>query len=233
MRDFSAIVLAGGMGKRMGADIPKQFLSLGKKTVLWHTLRAFEESVVEEVVLVISGQEMESFRERYAKEYGFGKVKHIVSGGKERYDSVYEGLKALEGAGYRYVAIHDGARPLVSPELIARSFESAKIYGACVTAVPLKDSIKQSDEEGFVQRSIEREKVWAMQTPQTFDYVLCKMAYDKMMQTEDGCRGITDDAMVLERFLSKRAKICEGDYRNIKITTPEDLFMASAYLAVR
>lgn len=233
MRGYGAIVLAGGKGRRMGTDIPKQFLPLGRETVLWHSLHAFEESVAEEVVLVVPPDETEFCREQYGACRGFRKVTRVVEGGKERYDSVYAGLKALASRGFRYVAIHDGARPLVTPELIARSFEEAEQYGACVAAVPVKDSLKFGDREGFAGAVIPRDQVWAIQTPQTFEYALCFSAYRRMLEGAESCEGITDDAMVVERYTGHRVKLCRGDYRNLKITTPEDLTAAEAYLRLQ
>lgn len=224
------IIVAGGRGSRMGTSTPKQYLEVNGKPLVWYALRAFEESPVDEVVLVVPEDSMEYCRKEIVEAGGFQKVRHIVAGGAERYDSVYAGLCALRDPGCELVAIHDGARPMVTPELICRSFEAAEKYGACVAAVPVKDTVKLADENGFAERTLPRELLWAIQTPQTFRYDLCLRAYDQMMEEGADRHGITDDAMVVERFTDTRVRLLMGDYKNLKVTTPEDLPAAERYL---
>ncbi|MDD6306061.1 MAG: 2-C-methyl-D-erythritol 4-phosphate cytidylyltransferase [Clostridiales bacterium] len=229
MKKYTAIVLAAGAGKRMNTKVHKQYLEVAGKPVLYYTLKAFEESAVSDIVLVTGAGEEDYCQKQIIKKYGFEKVKAIVTGGKERYHSVYQGLLAAEGADY--VLIHDGARPLVDSAIIQRSMDAVLKYQACVVGMPVKDTIKIVNEEQFAKETPDRNKLWQVQTPQTFSYILVKEAYQKMLEQEDAA--ITDDAMVVERMTSVPVKLIEGSYRNIKITTPEDLLVAEAYLLGR
>lgn len=229
MKKYTAIVLAAGAGKRMNTKVHKQYLEVAGKPVLYYTLKAFEESAVSDIVLVTGAGEEDYCQKQIIKKYGFEKVKAIVTGGKERYHSVYQGLLAAEGADY--VLIHDGARPLVDSAIIQRSMDAVLKYQACVVGMPVKDTIKIVNEEQFAKETPDRNKLWQVQTPQTFSYILVKEAYQKMLEQEDAA--ITDDAMVVERMTSVPVKLIEGSYRNIKITTPGDLLVAEAYLLGR
>lgn len=223
----SAVVLAAGKGSRMKSDVQKQFLLLKEKPVLYYSLRCFEDSpLIDEIVLVTEKGMEEYCRESIVERYGFRKVSAIVAGGKERYDSVYAGLKACREPDY--VFIHDSARPFVTREILERNMEDVRKSGACVTAVPMKDTVKLADSDGFVQETIPRERLWIIQTPQVFRYDLILRAYEECMA--EGMEGITDDAMAAER--SGRAKVLfsMGSYQNIKITTPEDLLIAELFL---
>lgn len=235
---IAAIVLAGGSGKRMGSDIPKQYLSVDGYPVIYYSLKAFEDCpLVDEVVLVTGKGETDSCIEHMVKPWSMRKVSHVVEGGKERYHSVYEGLKAIEGVDY--VLIHDGARPLISDRMIRDSVEAACRFGACVAAMPVKDTIKVADSESFAAETPDRSTLWLIQTPQSFSYPLIRKAYDMLVQLEaEGGEAwerlhITDDAMVAETLLKTRVKLISGDYSNIKITTPEDLIMAETLLKSR
>lgn len=226
MKENVAVVLAAGQGKRMKSRIQKQFLLIKEKPVLYYTLQAFEKSpLISGIILVTGKEEIEYCRQEIVEKYGFAKVKKIVAGGKERYHSVYEGLKAVEGA--EYVFIHDGARPFVDHAMLERLYGAVKEYGACVAGMPVKDTIKLSDEKGFAAQTPERNRVWQVQTPQTFDYPLIRDAYEKLM--EEKLEGVTDDAMVVESMTDHKVKLVEGSYRNIKITTPEDLEIAALF----
>lgn len=227
MKKYTAIVLAAGAGKRMNTKVHKQYLEVAGKPVLYYALKAFEESAVSDIVLVVGAGEEDYCRHEIINKYGFKKVKAIVAGGKERYHSVYQGLLAAEGADY--VLIHDGARPLVDNTIIQRSMEAVLKYQACVVGMPVKDTIKIVNGEQFAKETPDRNKLWQVQTPQTFSYALVKEAYRKILEQEDAT--ITDDAMVVERMTSVSVKLIEGSYRNIKITTPEDLLIAEAYLS--
>lgn len=218
-----AIVLAAGQGKRMQSKVQKQFLLIREKPVLYYSLATFENSsYITDIILVTGKEEIEYCQREIVDKYGFGKVRRIVAGGKERYHSVYQGLLAIDQA--EYVFIHDGARPFVDEEIIARAYEAVKTYKACVVGMPVKDTIKIADEEGFAGQTPDRKMVWQVQTPQSFEYALIKEAYTKLLSGEQ--EGITDDAMVVERMTSRKVKLVEGSYRNIKITTPEDLGIA-------
>ena len=223
---YAAIVLAAGSGKRMNSQVHKQHLIIQDRPVLYYSLKAFEDSAVDEIVLVVGKGEEEFCRKEIVDKYGISKVKAIVEGGKERYHSVFEGLKQTSDADY--VLIHDGARPFVNQDIIRRCMQEVQKYQACVVGMPVKDTIKIADEEGYANQTPDRKNVWMIQTPQTFSYALIYEAYEEMLKTED--TAITDDAMVLERIKGKKSKLIEGSYRNIKITTPEDLLIANVYL---
>ena len=223
---YAAIVLAAGSGKRMNSKVHKQYLIIQDRPVLYYSLKAFEDSAVDEIVLVVGKGEEKFCRKEIVDKYGISKVKAIVEGGKERYHSVFEGLKQTSDADY--VLIHDGARPFVNQDIIRRCMQEVQKYQACVVGMPEKDTIKIADEEGYAKQTPDRKNVWMIQTPQTFSYALIYEAYEEMLKTED--TAITDDAMVLERIKGKKSKLIEGSYRNIKITTPEDLLIANVYL---
>ncbi len=223
---ITAIILAGGSGKRMNSTVPKQYMTLAGKPLLYHALRAFEESEVTDIVLVTGRGEQEYCRRELIEKYNISKVSALAEGGKERYHSVHAGLLAADGADY--VLIHDGARPLVTAELISRSIEAAKKWSACVTGMPVKDTIKIVGEDGFATETPDRGKLWQIQTPQSFSYAMIMDAYQKLMAIGDD--SVTDDAMVLEKMTKHRVRLIEGDYRNIKVTTPEDMCVAEAYL---
>ena len=223
---ITAIILAGGSGKRMNSTVPKQYMTLAGKPLLYHALRAFEESEVTDIILVTGRGEQECCRRELIEKYNISKLSALAEGGKERYHSVYAGLLAADGADY--VLIHDGARPLVTAELISRSIEAVKKWSACVAGMPVKDTIKIVGEDGFATETPDRGKLWQIQTPQSFSYAMIMDAYQKLMAIGDD--SVTDDAMVLEKMTKHRVRLIEGDYRNIKVTTPEDMCVAEAYL---
>lgn len=225
----AAIVLAAGKGSRMQAERPKQYLLLKEKPVLYYSLKAFEESSMDEVVLVVGEGEVEYCQKEIVDVYKFKKVTAIIEGGKERYHSVYNGLKEMCKNGVDYVFIHDGARPFVTVELIHKLLEEVKMHQACVAGMPVKDTIKIVDNDQFVTATPERRLVWLVQTPQVFDYKLVYEAYEKIMESEQA--GITDDAMVVEQMTGHPVKLIEADYRNIKITTPEDIVIGESFLS--
>ena len=238
MKKTAAIVLAGGRGKRMGSDTPKQYIEIGGFPLIYYSLKAFQESFVERVVLVCGEGDTEYCRTDIVEKYGFTKVVSVTAGGRERYHSVYNGLQALKGLTgdneREIVFIHDGARPFVNGDIIKRSYEAAAENHAAVVALPAKDTIKLADEDGFAKETIPRDRVWLMQTPQVFDLDIISDAYSRLIEAEDDLikRGVlvTDDAMVLELFSDIRVKLVEGDHRNIKVTTPEDLVLANSFL---
>ncbi|MBR7016947.1 MAG: 2-C-methyl-D-erythritol 4-phosphate cytidylyltransferase [Lachnospiraceae bacterium] len=220
----AAIVLAAGRGKRMESDTPKQFLHIENEMIIEKTLRVFEASkVIDEIILVTGEDWVEFCRDEIVAKNDFKKVRAIVVGGAERYDSVYAGLLACPEADY--VMIHDGARPFVTEAILERVSEAVKEFDAAAAAVPSKDTVKIADEHGFVVSTPDRRRVWNMQTPQAFNYTLIRGAYEILK--ESGMTGVTDDAMVIERSGLGRVKLVMGAYSNIKITTPEDLGLLS------
>ncbi len=228
----TAIVLAGGSGKRMNSDVKKQFLQIHDKPLLYYALKAFEDSFVDSVILVTSEEDKEHCQKEIVEKYHFHKVKEIVSGGKERYHSVANGVMAAEECDYLF--IHDGARPFVTQDMLTRLYEEVQRSNACVAGMPVKDTIKIADTEGYIESTPKRDLVWMIQTPQVFSYEMILKAYTMLLENETALieKGIsiTDDAMVVETLLGEKVKLVEGSYKNIKITTPEDISVAEGFL---
>lgn len=233
----TAIVLLAGQGKRIGASVQKQYIELNGKPVIYYTLKAFQESeVIDDIVLVVGKGQIPYVSDEIVRKYHFTKVDAIVEGGKERYDSVWQGLKVIadreEGlvaAGQGgYVFIHDGARLFVNEDILKRGYETVDEFGACVAGMPSKDTVKLIDDNGFAVNTPERKYVWVVQTPQIFKTSLIIEAYSRLMREE--CINVTDDAMVVEQVMGMPVKLFEGSYENIKITTPDDLEIAEAFL---
>lgn len=222
----AAIVLAAGRGSRMNSDIPKQYLTLLGKPVLFYSLQAFEKSSVDEIILVTGRGEQEYCKKEIVDKYHITKVTHIVEGGVERYHSVYQGLLAAEGTDY--VLIHDGARPLISTCVINDALELVKKVKACVAGMPVKDTIQLVDEENRIRSTPVRKKTWMAQTPQCFSYALAMTSYSKAIRSKD--TDITDDAMVVQRYGTVGITMFEAGYENIKVTTPEDIAIAECLL---
>lgn len=230
-----AIVLAGGKGSRMNSSTPKQYLVINGYPVLYYSLKAFQESSVDEIILVAGRGETQLCRREIVNRYGFDKVSAIAEGGAERYDSVMSALKVVKERVNENdlkdvtVYIHDGARPCVSDIILKNCREAVRKFGACTAAVPVKDTIKIADENGFAVSTPDRNTLWQIQTPQVFKYDIIAEAYNKMYADTD--RGnITDDAMLVERYTEIPVKMAMGAYSNIKITTPEDMQIAQMYL---
>lgn len=222
----TAIILAGGQGHRMGTKVQKQYLEVLGKPVLAYSLETFEKSsVIDDIILVTGAGQEEYCQQHIIGKYGITKVRSIVVGGAERYESVWNGLQASTPDGY--VFIHDGARPFVTEEIIARAYEDVKKYKACVVGMPVKDTIKIVDEEGMSISTPDRKTLWMIQTPQVFETKLIYDAYSELMRLQ--LKDVTDDAMVVERIFGNAIKMTQGSYRNIKITTPEDLQIAEAF----
>ncbi|MCX5798735.1 MAG: 2-C-methyl-D-erythritol 4-phosphate cytidylyltransferase [Proteobacteria bacterium] len=222
-----AIILAGGAGKRMGASTNKQFLLLDNKPIIVHTLQIFEECrPVDGVYLVVNQKDLPVIQEEILETYRFNKVMKLVIGGRLRQDSVRNGLEAIESP-CDIVIIHDGARPFVSPAFIEKGIFLMEMFDAIIPALPVKDTIKVISKEGFVQKTLERDSLWHVQTPQTFKHDLIVKAYREGM-AKKLCG--YDDATFLE-FIGKKVKVIEGSPYNIKITTPEDLIIAKGILS--
>lgn len=235
-KKIAAVVLAAGQGKRMGTETAKQYLLLDGKPVLYYALHAFEKSEVDIIVLVTGKDEIEYCKEEIVNKFGFQKVRAVVPGGKERYHSVACGIQALKklAEDIEVVHIHDGARPFVTPAMISKLNKETRQKEACVIGTPVKDTIKIADEDGCCAQTPPRNMVWAVQTPQTFSFELVSDAYEKLLACEEKLLSqgvqITDDAMVVEKMTDKKVSLVEGEYTNIKLTTPEDLVIAEAFL---
>lgn len=231
-----AVVLAAGQGKRMNSNQKKQYLLIEDKPMLFYSLQIFEKASYISAIIVVTGKGEEKYvQEQIVDLYGLHKVAAIVEGGIERYHSVYNGLKAIGGMktlqNCEHVFIHDGARPFLTEDILCRGLECVRKYAACVVGMPVKDTIKIADEEGYIYATPDRNRVWAVQTPQIFQYKLVMEAYKQLLEQELLGKGVcvTDDAMVVEKFTDKLVKLVMGDYKNIKITTPEDLQIASVF----
>jgi 2-C-methyl-D-erythritol 4-phosphate cytidylyltransferase len=225
----TAIIPAAGEGKRIGTEISKPYLLLGNKPILVHTLETLEKcDFIEEIIVVVNKSDKERCQ-RILKKYGLRKVKEIVSGGAKRGHSVYEGLKKVNSS-CDIVVIHDGVRPFLTRQMLKKTIEGAKKYGACVVGMPAIDTVKRVNQGGFVEKTLQRKKLWFIQTPQTFKYRLLLKAYRKAKK--DGFEGTTDDSSLIEK-MGHRVKLLKGSYGNLKITTPQDLVAARAILKGR
>jgi len=221
----SAVVPAGGSGTRMGGTVPKQFQLLNGKPILFYTLKTLQDcGVISEIVLVVP-----------EKEYGMacaewiGKpeiVKKVVKGGEKRQDSVFNGLQEVS-QGTEIVLIHDGVRPFLSKKMISGSIDGARKYGAAITAIPLSDTIKRVGSTGLVSKTITREGLWRVQTPQAFRFSLLQEAFAKA--NSENFYG-TDEGTLIEH-LGAPVKVIEGSEKNIKITRPEDLELSENYIS--
>ncbi|MEB3103643.1 2-C-methyl-D-erythritol 4-phosphate cytidylyltransferase [Ferviditalea candida] len=229
MGKLGVIIVAAGKGKRMGSSESKQFLPLGDKPILVHTLEVFQQMDEVDAMALVVSEEQRIRCSGYLERYGLHKVKAIAAGGKERQESVYRGIRALEAMGMEWVLVHDGVRPLVRPEKIRACWQQARDKGAAVLAVPVFDTIKVVDASGQIVSTPDRKSLWAMQTPQAFRLSDLKRAHERAM--EEGYEG-TDDAALAER-INMPVFVVEGDYDNIKITTPEDLKWAQYVLNER
>ena len=222
------VIVAAGTGSRMNMGINKQFIKLEWKEIIAYTIEKFyNNSNIEDIVVVVKEDESEFFKKEILDKYNFKNVK-IAYGGKERQDSVYNGLKLLDEK-CDVVLIHDGARPFVSDKIIDKSIEEAKEHKAIVVGVPVKDTIKVIDNDKNIVDTPNRSVLWAVQTPQTFDYNILIDAYKDAFKNK--FYG-TDDAMLVER-IGYKVKMLEGSYNNIKITTQEDLNIGSQILRVQ
>ncbi len=236
----TAVLLAAGSGSRMNSSVAKQFMLLDGKPLIWHALRAVEESaVIDDCILVTGEEDIPYMRHEIVEKYSFHKVDAVIAGGAERCFSVANALRRMEEILRTpnhdgFVFIHDGARPFLTEDILQSTYDAVRKYNACVAAVPSKDTIKIADEDGFAAVTPDRNLIWSIQTPQVFGVELIRRAYEKLQEEWEELqrRGIkvTDDAGVVELFTDTKVKLVHASYNNIKITTPEDLVIAESFL---
>ena len=214
-----AIIVAGGSGTRMQQDLPKQFIEVAGKPILMHTIERFYKYNPDVRLIVVLPQEQLTTWRELCRKYDFKLFQMTVAGGVTRFGSVKNGLGAVTGDGL--IAVHDGVRPFVEVETIRSAYDAAAKYGSAVVAVSPKDSIRELTEEG--SRAVPRAKYKLVQTPQVFQASILRKAYEQPEQEY-----FTDDASVVES-IGQPITLVEGSYRNIKITTPEDLILAEAF----
>ena len=224
----TAIVLAAGRSTRMGGGPNKQFIELLGKPIIWYSLTAFELGGAVDAVILVRRPDYAQEAEQIVREFGFQKVVAVTDGGVERQNSVWNGLEKCDPA-TEIVAIHDGARPLVTPALIQATVTSARAHGTGIAANKVVDTIKEANEDRTVIRTVDRTKLWAVQTPQTARLSLLRKAYTKVFQDQNV---VTDEAAAVES-LGQKVHLVETSFLNLKITTPADLAMAEALLRVR
>ena len=218
---ISAIILAGGKGKRMGASVSKQFIELKGKPIIYYTIKKFEENKnIDNIVVVLPPDELSYFKEEILKKYSL-KIDKIVLGGTERQDSVYNALKSIADTETDIVLIHDGARPFISNRIINDGIKYANEYGAAAPGVMPKDTIKVKNENNFSINTPDRSSLVAIQTPQVFKYKEILKCHEKVKVNKEV---VTDDTMVAEKY-GYKVYLYEGEYTNIKVTTPEDLIL--------
>ncbi|MCF8069933.1 MAG: 2-C-methyl-D-erythritol 4-phosphate cytidylyltransferase [Desulfobacterales bacterium] len=222
---ITAIIVAAGKGTRMKGDLPKQYVMLGDRPILAHTISVFEKcDIVDSILLIIPDNDIDYCTDNILTLAEKPERIKLIAGGKERQESVYNGLLAASGS--KVVLIHDGVRPFITNGQIQSCVDSVEETGACILAVPVTDTIKQVDSSGYINATMPRDTLWQAQTPQAFRYNLILDAHEKAL--EDAIPG-TDDAQLVER-LGKKVKIITGSRKNIKITTLEDMAVARAIL---
>ncbi|MFG6357652.1 MAG: 2-C-methyl-D-erythritol 4-phosphate cytidylyltransferase [Acetatifactor sp.] len=237
----TAVILAAGSGSRMHSGVPKQFMDLGGRPLVWYSLEAVERSsIIDDCILVTGAEHISYMRQEIVEKYGFSKVSDITEGGRQRYESVARALELLENRelntpyGGGFVFIHDGARPFLTEKILEDTYAAAYAYDACVAAMPSKDTVKLADAEGYASQTPNRNSVWLVQTPQVFETRMICEAYRLLMTSLPALERqgieITDDAMVVETMLHRRVKLVPASYENIKVTTPEDMRIAMALL---
>jgi len=227
-KKIAVIIAAAGSGNRMGSGIPKQYLEILGKPVLTRAVEAFTENAfIDEIYIVVSRDYEEHCRKEYIGKECFAKVKQIVCGGAERQDSVFAALSVIP-AEVDFVLVHDGARPFITDTVIDALVESTARHGAAVAAVPVKDTVK-SAVNGVFSETLDRSRLYSIQTPQGFDRRLLLTAYGKAFA--ENFYG-TDDAVLVEK-MGEKVYLVKGDYNNIKITTKEDIAMGEAILSAQ
>jgi 2-C-methyl-D-erythritol 4-phosphate cytidylyltransferase len=222
----AALIPAAGSGQRMGGAVPKPYLSLGGREILARTLEVFETcGAVHEVWVIVSVDQQAHCRQGIVERYGFAKVQDVVTGGRERQESVWRGLQQLAPE-IDLVIIHDGVRPFVTHTMIEATLAAAAQHGAAIAAVPLKDTIKRVSSQGQVEATLPREHLWRSQTPQAFRRQLLQRAFEHAWQQQ---LIATDEAGLVEAF-GHPVQVVQGNEQNIKITTPDDLAMCERFL---
>lgn len=229
MKKNYCIIVAAGKSRRMNSTVSKQFIFIGGKPILAYTIDAFEKSsLIDKIVLVIDEAEIEKCKKIIVNKYNYKKLMKIVPGGKERQNSVFNGLKVLPSE-TNLVAIHDGARFLITPDIIDRAVRDAYNSNGVIVAMPIQDTIKETNSNKIISKTFNRDRLWAAQTPQVFPYSIIMKAHEKAR--EDNFLG-TDDASLVER-LGYEVDIVRGSVENIKITTNFDLILAEIILNKR
>ncbi|WP_346967689.1 2-C-methyl-D-erythritol 4-phosphate cytidylyltransferase [Clostridium disporicum] len=219
---ISAIILAGGKGKRIRSAISKQFIDIKGKPIIYYTLKKFSENKkIDNIIVVLPEDEVKYFKENILKKYEL-RINKIVIGGKERQDSVYNALKSLKNSSTDIVLIHDGARPFISERIINEGIKFAEIYGAAAPGVMPKDTIKVKNEKNFSVDTPNRANLVSIQTPQVFKFDEILECHEKIRYNGEK---VTDDTMVVEKY-GYSVYLYDGEYTNIKVTTPEDLILA-------
>lgn len=226
---ITAVLLAAGNGSRMKSKTKKQYMELAGKPVLYYSLQAFQASLVEEIILVVSPEDKDYCRKELVEKYGFSKVKQIVEGGKQRWESVEQGVRCATG---QYCLIHDGARPLIRPDRINEMIREGQAQDGVILAVPVKDTIKVVDPQGEILQTPDRDTLYAAQTPQMFRTQLLRDSYARLKEEGNEEVPITDDAMLVQYYTGAKVKVVPGEYTNIKVTTPEDMELAALFLRV-
>lgn len=226
MSKVTALIVSAGTGVRMKHTTPKQYLMLGDRPILAHTLLAFNACRdIDKILLVVAESDIQFCENRILPAIEIGKPLEIIAGGNRRQDSVFNGLLTIDDK-KTIVVIHDGVRPFVQTDRISECIAGARELGACVLGVPLTDTLKSIDGSNRIIQTVDRKGLWLAQTPQSFQYTLIRKAHDAARRE---AMGVTDDAALVEQ-LGVKVKIIEGDRRNIKITTQEDLALAEAIL---
>ena len=223
---ISVLIPAAGQGKRMKTSVKKPYLMLGDKPILSHTIERLEQnSVIDEIIVIVDEADLTTCDEVVISPFQFRKIRELVAGGETRQVSVFNGIQTLSDD-VDFVVIHDGVRPFIDDDIIFRCLEATAECGASVAAVPVKETIKVANRDGFIDHTPERDLLWRVQTPQVFRYSLLVDAHHKAIK-----EGVSapDDASLVEK-LGHPVKLVLGSYRNVKLTTPEDLLLAETLL---
>lgn len=240
----TAVILAAGSGSRMKSNMAKQFMPLCGKPLICYALDAVEKSeIIDDCILVTGEKDVLWVTEEIVKKYHYHKIDTVIVGGSERYASVASAMRLIASEDMAmpnkdgFVFVHDGARPFLTEKILRDTYEAVQKYGACVSAVRCKDTVKIADKDDFVQETPDRNLIWNMHTPQVFETKLITGAYaaleNYLPELKQKGIHITDDAMVVEYFTDSRVKLVEGSYENIKLTTPEDFVIAERILDKR
>jgi 2-C-methyl-D-erythritol 4-phosphate cytidylyltransferase len=225
----AALIPAAGSGSRMQSAIPKPFLRIGGREILACTLDVFEAcDAIHEVWIIAASEHRALCQQSIVSSYGYRKIRGVVTGGATRQESVWRGLQRIEET-VEFVVVHDGVRPFVTPALVHETLRQAMLYGAAITAVPVKDTLKRVSAAGEVETTVPRRGLWRTQTPQAFQRALLWMAFQHAWE-----HGIiaTDEAGLLEAY-GQRVKVVPGIESNVKVTTPDDLLMCEGLLRAR